>query len=219
MRISLLNTVAAASLLMAASPALAGTFVPVSLPNSQSTTLFGINDSNMISGQYTDASGVVHGFISDFAGSKITNIDDPDGDPQARGMNDKNTVTGFDAGAFAPWEFSSKGKLTAITKSGTDLDQLVQGITKAGVFTGDYTDPTTSLFVGYLGKGGKWTSDIKLSIKNAGFAGRAIDTAGDLAGWYYDPTTNLQRGWLLIKGSKKLRFSTIPKPTIRSWKG
>jgi hypothetical protein len=210
MRKSLLNTVAAAGLLMAASPALAGTFVPVSLPNSESTTLFGINDSNMISGQYTDSSGVVHGFISNFAGSKITNIDDPDGDPQARGMNDKNAVTGFDAGAFAPWEFSAKGKLSAITKNGTDLDQLVQGITTKGVFTGDYTNTTTNQVVGYLGKRAKWTSDIKLKVTNLGYAGRAIDTAGDLAGWYYDPTTDLQRGWLTLKGSKKVTRLDYP---------
>jgi hypothetical protein len=204
MRNSLLMAVASAALLTAASPTLAkGTFVPVLLPGSESTTLFGINDKNMISGQYTDASGNVHGFLSDFAGDKITNIDDPDGDTQARGLNDKNVVTGFDAGAFAPWEFSAKGVLSPITKDGTDLDQVVQGITTKGVFTGDYTNTSTNLVVGYLGKNAKWTSDIKLTTKNGGYAGRAIDTAGDMAGWYYDPTTGLQRGWLLLKGAKK----------------
>lgn len=212
MRNSLLSAVAAATLLIAASPVIAkgGIFVPVTLPNSQSTTLFGINDSNMISGQYTDSSGNIHGFISDFAGSKVTNIDDADGDTQARGMNDKNYVTGFDAGAYAPWEFSPKGVLTAITKNGTDLDQLVQGITTKGVFTGDYTDPSTNLVVGYLGKNAKWTSDIKLKVKNVGYAGRAIDNAGDMAGWYYDPTTGLQRGWLLMKGAKKVTLLDYP---------
>jgi hypothetical protein len=215
MRNSLLMAAASAALLMAASPTLAkgGTFVAVSLPGSESTTLFGINDKNMITGQYTDSSGNVHGFISDFAGDKITNIDDPDGDTQARALNDKNAVTGFDAGAFAPWEFSAKGVLTAITKDGTDLDQVAQEITKAGVFTGDYTDPTTSLVVGYLGKNAQWTSDIKLKVKNSGFAGRAIDTAGDEAGWYYDPTTGLQRGWLLMKGSKKATLLDYPSAT------
>ena len=52
MRNSLLMAVASAALLTAASPTLAkGTFVPVLLPGSESTTLFGINDKNMISGQ------------------------------------------------------------------------------------------------------------------------------------------------------------------------
>jgi hypothetical protein len=214
MRNSLLNAVAAASLLLAASPALAkGTWVPISLPNAQSTTVFGINDSDSISGQYTDASGNVHGFVSDFAGKNVTNIDDPDGDTQARGLNDKNYVTGFDAGAFAPWEFSPKGVLTAITKNGTDLDQLVQGITTAGVFTGDYTNPSTNLVVGYLGKNGKWTSDLTLKVKNGGFAGRAIDTAGDTAGWYYDPTTGLQRGWLVKNGHAKATLIDYPNAT------
>jgi hypothetical protein len=212
MRNSLLSAVAAATLLMAASPVIAkgGTWVPVSLPNSESTTVFGINDSNNISGQYTDSSGNVHGFISDFAGDNVTNIDDPDGDTQARGMNDKNYVTGFDAGAFAPWEYSSKGKLSPITKGKTDLDQLIQGITKAGVFTGDYTNTSTNLVVGYLGEKAKWTSDITLKINNLGYAGRAIDTAGDMAGWYYDPTTGLQRGWLLMSGAKKPTLLDYP---------
>jgi len=205
MRNSLLMAVASAALLMAASPTLAkgGTFVAVSLPGSESTTLFGINDKDTIAGQYTDASGNVHGFISDFAGDKITNIDDPDGDTQARALNDKNAVTGFDAGAFAPWEFSAKKVLTAITKDGVDLDQVAQEITTAGVFVGDYTNTSTNLLVGYMGKNAAWTSDIKLKIKNIGYAGRAMDTAGDMAGWYDDPTTGLQRGWLMLMGSKK----------------
>ncbi len=211
MRISLLSAVAASALLMAASPTFAkgGTWVPVSLPNSESTTVFAINDKDMITGQYTDSSGNVHGFLSDFAGDKVTNIDDPSGDTQARGMNDKNVVMGFDAGAFAPWEFAKK-KLTAITKNGTDLDQLAQGITTAGVFAGDYTNTSTNLVVGYLGKNAQWTSDITLKVNNVGYAGRAIDTAGDLAGWYYDPTTGLQRGWLLLKGSKQVTLLDYP---------
>jgi len=204
MRNSLLSAVAATTLLLVASPALAkgGTWVAVDLPNSESTMLFGINDKDTIAGQYTDSSGNVHGFISDFAGDKVTNIDDPDGDTQARGLNDKNVVTGFDAGAYAPWEWS-KGTLTAVTKDGTDLDQLIQGITTKGVFTGDYTNTSTEEYVGYLGKNAKWTSDITLKIDNSGYAGRAIDTAGDLAGWFEDPNTGLQHGWLLLKGAKK----------------
>jgi hypothetical protein len=217
MRNSLLNAVATACLVLAAAPAFAkgggGTWVPVAIPNASSTSLFGINDKNMIVGQYTDSSGNVHGFISDFAGKKVTNIDDPDGDTQARGVNDTNDVTGFDAGAYAPWEFFPNGKLKAITKQGTDLDQVAQGINKSGVFTGDYTDTDTNLLVGYLGKSAKWTSDIKLTIKNAGYAGRAIDDAGDLGGWYEDVNTGLQHGWLQLKGAKKASTLDYPNST------
>jgi hypothetical protein len=214
MRTSLLNAVAAATLLLAASPAVAkgGTWVPVALQNASATQLFGINDSNTISGGYTDASGNVHGFIGDFAGDKYTSFDDPDSDTQARGMNDKNAVAGFDAGAFAPWEYSAKGKLTAVTKNGTDLDQLIQGINKAGTFTGDYTDTDTGLYVGYTGAKSKWKADFSLpKLKNGGYAGRAIDSAGDIAGWYYDTTTGLQRGYLLPAGAKKATLIDYPK--------
>jgi hypothetical protein len=212
MRNSLLTAVAATALLMAVSPTLAqsGTWVPVSLPNSESTTLFGINEHNTISGQYTDSSGNVHGFISDFAGDNVTNIDDPDGDTQPRGMNNRNIVTGFDAGAFAPWEWTSSTGVTAITLHGTDIDQVAQGINRFGRFVGDYTDPTTNLVRGYIGKDAKAKKGIKLHVKNGGFAGRGIDKAGDIAGWYYDPTTGLQRGYLIPAGTTKATLIDYP---------
>ncbi|HEX4160280.1 MAG TPA: hypothetical protein VHY79_17580 [Rhizomicrobium sp.] len=213
MRNSLLTAVAAASLLMAASPALAkgGTWVPVNnIQNSTAMTLFGIDDSNNISGQYTDTSGAVHGFVGDFAGDKYASFDDPDGDTQPRAMNDKGYVTGFDAGAFAPWERNPKGTLSPVTRAGHDIDQVAQGINSAGNFVGDFTDVKTSLFEGYIGKNAKVTKVFTLKAKNGGYAGRAIDTAGDIGGWYYDPTTGLQRGFLNMAGSKKPTLIDYP---------
>ena len=77
MRKTLMTAVATAALIMAASPVLAkgGTWVPVNnIKNSTAMTLFGIDDSNNISGQYTDTSGAVHGFVGNFAGTKIQEL-------------------------------------------------------------------------------------------------------------------------------------------------
>jgi hypothetical protein len=216
MRNSLLTAVAAAALFTAASPALAkgGTWVAVALPNASATQLFAINDKNMLTGQYTDSSGNVHGFLANFKGTKVTNIDDPSGDTQPRDLNNLNWVTGFDAGAFAPWEVNKKGTLNAITKDGTDLDQVAQGINQKANFVGDYTNTQTNLYSGYIGKDAKWRKDIDLSsIQNGGYAGRAIDNAGDVAGWYYDPSTGLQRGYLLPAGSKTATLIDYPSAT------
>jgi hypothetical protein len=198
---------------MAASPVLAkgGTWVPVNnIKNSTAMTLFGIDDSNNISGQYTDTSGAVHGFTGNFAGTKYKTMDDPSGDTQPRSMNDKGIVTGFDAGAFAPWEWTKSTGVVGVTLHGTPVDQVAQGVTKAGQFVGDYTNTTTNLFVGYTGKNAKVIKDFKLSAKNGGYAGRGIDSAGDIAGWYYDPTTGLQRGFLNVAGSKKATLIDYP---------
>ncbi|HEX4080021.1 MAG TPA: hypothetical protein VHX61_14240 [Rhizomicrobium sp.] len=199
MRNTLLNAVAAASLLMAASPALAkgGTWVAVvPVQNSTGMTLFGINDTNVTTGSYLDASGNDHGFIGPFDGKDYTSFDDPGGATEPRGINDGSITDGYDTGTLDEWYRTAKGKLTAITMKGTQLTQLAQEINKAGVFAGDYTN-TSGDYVGYLGKKSKYTSDIKLSISNTGYAGRAIDTAGDLGGWYLD-SSGTMHGFLIM---------------------
>lgn len=204
MRNAYLTAVAAATLVLAASPTLAkgGTWVSVTLQNSQASQVFGINKSNTITGVVTDNSGLVHGFIGDFAGDNYKTFDDPGGDTEPRAISDKNETTGYDPGTLAQWERTAKGKLTAVTKNGTALDQVAQGINSFGLFVGDYTDTDTLDYVGFFGKNSKWTADIKLTTKNTGYAGRAIDAKGDVGGWYYDPTSGLQRGYLLMKGAK-----------------
>jgi len=195
----LLNAVAAACLVMAASPALAkgGTWVAVvPVQNSTATDAFGINDSNIVTGYYDDASGNVHGFIGPFDGSDYTSFDDPGDATQPRAINDSSITTGYDTGTLDEWYRTAKGKLTGITMKGTQLTEVAQGLNKDGTFTGNY-DNTSGVSVGYLGKKSKWSSDVKLSISNTGFAARAIDAAGDVAGWYYD-SSSIQHGFLIM---------------------
>jgi len=206
----LLVTVAAGLGLAATSAGAAGTFVPVvPFPNSTQTSAFGINDKNIVTGDYTDSSGLTHGFIGPFSGSKYKSFDDPDGTTQPRAISDSSITTGFDTGTLVPWERTSKGKLTDITKGGKPIDQLAQGLNSKGVFAGNYTNSKTGLSTGYLGQSSKYKSAIKLSIKNNGYAGRGIDTAGDVVGWYYDTTTGLQHGYIIVGG----KASTIDFPS------
>jgi hypothetical protein len=203
MRNVLLSAVAVGSLLLAASPVLAkGTWVPANpVQNSLSTTLFGINDTDIVTGAYEDSSGNTHGFIGPFDGSDYTSFDDPGGATEPRAINDSNITDGYDTGTLDTWYRTAKGKLTAVTKMGVALTNPAQEINSAGIFAADYVN-AKGLYRGYLGANSKYKTTIKgLKIKNSGFAGRAIDTAGDVAGWYYD-SSMIQHGYLIPKGGK-----------------
>lgn len=202
MRDLLKISVAVAALAAATSTASAGTFVPVTpVSGSTQTSTFGVTDKNIVTGDYTDAQGVTHGMVGPIDGSDYTSFDDPDGSTQARAINDKGWITGFDSVSTATWERSPGGTLNSVTKGGTALDGVAQGLNKAGMFGADYIDPNTGATVAYLGKKNKYRQKFKLSIKNNGYAARGIDTAGDIAGWFYDPSTNLQHGFIIVNGT------------------
>ena len=70
----------------------------------------------------------------------------------------------------------------------------VQGVNKSGVFVGDYSNARGIEFAA-IGKKYKYTTKIK-----RGYAGRAIDDAGDIGGWYYD-SNGIQHGFLILNGT------------------
>ncbi|HEX3429421.1 MAG TPA: hypothetical protein VHT03_00930 [Rhizomicrobium sp.] len=208
MRSSLLMTVAAASLFMAASSAVAGTWVPANpVQGSQSTTVFGINNHNVVTGSYVDSSGHTHGFVGPFDGSNYTSFDDSGGATQPRALNRRGYITGFDTSTLVPWERYPDGTLQNVTKGGSDLNELAQGINLTGDFAGNYFN-AKSISKGYIGRKAKFRSKIKIPVPNLGFAGRAIDDAGDVGGWFYDPATGSQRGFVIWKG----KFQRIDYP-------
>ena len=79
MRKSLVTISAAAIALAAGMSAMAkGTLIPiVPVPNSASTNVFGINDSDIITGSWLDAGGVEHGYVGPLSGTKYKTFDDP----------------------------------------------------------------------------------------------------------------------------------------------
>jgi hypothetical protein len=200
MRNALLQTVAAAGLLMAGSSAIAGTWVAAVPPQgSQAMLLFGINDNNIVTGAYVNSSGIQRGFVGPFDGSKYKSFDDSGGVTEPRGLNDKGYIAGYDTGTLVPWERYPDGTLTDITRKGAPLNQIAQGLNKSNVFAGNY-DNASGVSIGYLGQKAKYSSKIKLSITNSGYAGRAINNAGDIGGWYYD-SSFIQHGFIIVGGT------------------
>jgi hypothetical protein len=198
---NLLLASAAMSGLLVASSAWAGTWVAVTpVTGSVTFAVFGITNGDVITGDYTDTNNAQHGFVGPEDGSNYTSFDDPGGTTQPRGISSKGWIAGFDSSTTDTWERSSGGTLKAVTKAGTALTGVAQGLNNSNVFTADYID-STGATVPYLGLKYKFRSKVRLSIKNSGSAVRGIDAAGDVAGWYYDTTTGLQRGFLIIGGT------------------
>jgi probable HAF family extracellular repeat protein len=216
-RTAMLLTVAAVGHL-AASSAIAmdvakGSLVPiVPVPNSALTIVFGINDaspSGVIAGSWIDASGFEHGYFGPVSGTSYTTFDDPKSPgpgTEPRGINNNGYITGFSnsqngsTSADIPFERDPQGNVTEVTKGGTLLNDLIQGINNANnEFAGGYLN-TSLQSTGYLGANAKYTSSFKLKgVQNTGYAGRGINNAGEVVGWYYD-ASGVQHGFVLSGG-------------------
>jgi hypothetical protein len=218
----------AAMALLAGSSAMAmdtskGFFIPiVPVPNSTLTNVFGINDSDVITGSWLDASGVEHGYVGPLDGTNYTTFDDPKSPApgtEPRAINNNGYITGFSnsqngsTGADIPFERDPRGAITEITKGGALLNYLVQGInSKGNEFAGGYVNSALQV-VGYLGADGKFLKKFKVTgLENTGYAGRAVNNSGDIVGWYYDPG-GVQHG-LLVSGGKAQKLD--PNETTMS---
>jgi hypothetical protein len=205
-------TISAAVIALAGTSAMAkGTLIPiVPVPNSTSTSVFAINDSDIITGSWLDPSGVEHGYVGPLSGSKYQTFDDtnsPSPGTEPRAINDNGTITGLSnsqngtTSGDIPFERDPKGKTTEITKNGALLNYLVQGINNTNnTFAGSYINSSLAV-IGYLAENGKYKSAFKVTgLQNNGYAGRGVDNAGDIVGWYDDPA-GVQHG-LLVSGGK-----------------
>src|SRR5437762_5911441 len=158
---------AAAIALAAGSSAMAkGTLIPiVPVPNSASTNVFGINDSDIITGSWLDTSGVEHGYVGPLSGSKYKTFDDPNSPSpgtQPRSINNNGYITGYSnsqngsTSGDIPFERDPKGNITEIARNGNLLNYLVQGINNNNnAFAGGYVNSSLAV-VGYLGENGKF---------------------------------------------------------------
>jgi probable HAF family extracellular repeat protein len=93
-----LRGIAALLLLLASSvaadaPTLTFKFTDFSFPGAAGTSVYGLNNSGVLVGQYYDSSGVFHGFKLDHG--KGTTIDDPKGtDTLCTGINSSGAIVG-----------------------------------------------------------------------------------------------------------------------------
>ena len=187
------------------SQAQAASLVTVTPPSGAvQTFVFGINSHNEITGSFTDADGVEHGFFGplngdyttfDFGGTSIGT--------EPRAISDKGAINGFaaDPNFTVGTEFlrNTNGTLETYMKDGVPLDGIAQGINKKGNSTGDYIDPDSAIRTGYLGKNGSYKSDVDLGLGATRTSPRAINKSGALAGFFVD-SGGVTHGFILDNG-------------------
>jgi hypothetical protein len=192
------------------------TYVPIAFPSGALTVLpFGINDSNIIAGGYTDSGGILHGFYGPPDGSNYTTFEVTGGQAEARAIFNDGTITGLAlASGFTFGEEyyrSPDGSKTKLLKNpdGNIQDGVAQGGNDAGVYVGDYLDTDGVTRLGFEGKKGKYLSAFKLpKLKGVTSTNpRQINNNGVVAGGYID-STGIQHGFVL--DGKKLTSFDYP---------
>lgn len=198
--------------LMAAGPALAKSelYGISNVSGAILTTIYGINDSGIATGSWLDTSSIEHGYVGSPDGSDYTTFDDPkEAGPgtEPRGISNGGYICGFgdsskrSASSHDTWERDDQGNIEQVTKRGTVLNDLCQGLNSSEEFAGSYVN-SSSATVAYLGENDKYSKAVTLKgIKNGGVAARGVDDAGDIVGWYYDAETGLQHGFLITGGT------------------
>ena len=152
----------------------AATYVPIALPNGATAiTAFGINNSNIVAGDYTDSAGVQHGFYGPPDGSNYKTFDykgNGVSGTQPRGISDDGAIAGFAlaSGFTIGEEFfrSPGGRIKTFTINGAPMDGVAQGMNIRDVNMGDYFD-TSGNRVGYKGDHGIYRKDFPLHIQGA----------------------------------------------------
>jgi len=172
-------------------PCGAAVLIPVpAVPGSTETDVHGINDSNVIVGDYFTADGVEHGFYGTLDGT-YTTFDYASG-IEPRGINNEGLITALSYQADGPpieLERLANGTILNITKDGQQIYGVVQGISnKHGFFAGDIRGSGDGTIDGYIGRNGRYKASVVLPFSVPQTSPRAVNKAGTTAGWYVDST-------------------------------
>jgi len=203
------------ALLANAAAEAAPTYVPIAPPSGAVSVFpFGINDDNIITGSYTDSTGVQHGFYGPPDGSNYTTFDVSGvNGTQPRAIRNDLSITGLAlaSGFVFGEEFyrSPTGKIKILKNAaGAIQDGVAQGGNDAGVYVGDYLDTDGVTRLGFEGKAGKYKSAFKLPIKNLTSTNpRQINNLGVVAGGYIG-SDGIQHGFVL--DGKNLTSFDVP---------
>jgi hypothetical protein len=186
------------------------TLVPVpSVPGSTSTGVFGINDSETITGSWFDSSGIEHGYYGPLTGSYTTF--DYSGNTakgtEPRAINNNGFITGYGptdgTGSYVlgpQFEYdTNNGTISTITEAGTPLDGIAQGLNKRGAFGGDHwvVGQTVTRF-GYIGDNAQWQQDLSV-MGSSNVAARGINKGGVIVGFFVGSDGN-DHGFILKNG-------------------
>ena len=213
-KVSRLAAAGALSALIFSTQAFAqATFVPITPPAGavDGAAAIGLNDKGEVAGSYSSDGANSLGFVGAIDGDYETF--ELDGNPtMPRGLNNQGRMVGFyfnvSENALHQFERTKNGTLTTITKDGTSLWGIVQGINQAGVFAGDYVGDPGSVprRGGYEGKNAQWQADVTLPFPALRVAPRAINAKGEIAGWFVPESADSIQGFI-IKGDETIVVS------------
>jgi hypothetical protein len=181
----------------AALPASAAVLVPVpSVPNSTATTVFAINDSNIVAGSYIGSNdGVEHSFFGPLG--NYTSFDAGGGGSEARGINDKGLITGFsnsqggNTATEPAFERKINGKVVNVMMSGQQLYGQPQGIAALGTrFAGTRWDFGEHEAVAFVGRDGLWRRDPRIPFEHQASTAGGINSSGVVVGSYFQPPSH-----------------------------
>lgn len=169
--------------------------VPVSVPHSRVTNVFGINDSNIIAGSFISrADGVEHAFYGNVGGD-YSIFDGGTGGSQARGINNNGYITGFSnsqggggiTGNQPIFERLPNGTILNVTDSGTQLYGRAQGINIHNKFAGTYWSFHEFEAVAFVGRKGNYLHDVRLRYGDQASDGEGINDENVIVGQIFQP--------------------------------
>jgi len=192
------------ALLASLVPCYGGTFVAIPPVSGAMTTVArGINDDNVIVGNYTGWDFVTHGFFGTLDG-QYTPFDYGDGSRPTLllSIDNAHDIAGVayqGACQSIPFERMADGTVTVLHKKKTDLSGLPGGFNKSGEFVGFYCD-TNGHYLGYYAKNGAFKNPLTIAGDPPYVAPTSINKTGDVVG-YFTSNGSSFHGFLLIGSS------------------
>lgn len=169
-----------------------GKFHKVTFPTSNNSSppfnaLFGINNSGIAVGDFTDSAGLSHGYRLNINTHRFTRITIRNAaSVTATGINAGGSIVGFftnAAGKVVSFLRRPNGQVIKFAKVGADMTQA-SSINKGGLVAGSYTISNNTFgFTWLAGRGFRTVNDPN-GIGSTVITG--VNNAGDLVGFYSD---------------------------------
>jgi uncharacterized membrane protein len=168
------------------------TFSPIDDPSAGplGTSVFGINSAGVMSGNYADPAGVIHGFV--LSKGKFTNVTVPESSfTELAHINSQGTSVGdfIDAhGVDRGFTYASDGTITYLPDAAPGAFTIPIGINNLGAVTGFYTVDNYATAHGFILYKGAFTYfDAPGSDHTIPWV---ITNSGTVGGWFNDASGN-----------------------------
>lgn len=198
--------------------AAAATLVPVpDVPSSKKTTVYAINDYDVVAGSYIGQDGVEHAFFGTLDGN-YTTFDGGAGGTQARGINNAGAISGFfnsQGGSTSDQTMffrSPNGKLVGIG----GFSGRAQGLNNTNHFAGTFWDFTDFEAVAFVGHRAKFQHEVKIPAVHQASDGEGINDNGDVVGSFFQPPNH---GFIVSGGTLAVVDFPSPKSSGTSLEG